>query len=240
MRFTVSSTASTGTNGIPATDPHLASRFDARRLAARKGNKRAIEQAFGLEQDDGPLFVVVSRLTWQKGMDVLLEVIDHLVGLGGRLALLGAGDAALEQELALAQQRHPGRIGLRFGYDESLAHLLQGGGDAILIPSRFEPCGLTQLYGLAYGCVPVVTRTGGLADTVIDANPAAIARKTATGVVLGEATYDELSLAITRTIRLYDDKPAWARLQKSGMAADFGWEASAAQYAALYRQLAAR
>lgn len=224
----------------PATDPHLAATFDARRLARRKDNKRRIEQAFGLDQGDGPLFVVVSRLTWQKGVDVLLEAIDHLVGLGGRLALLGAGDLALEQELVLAQQRHPGRIGLRFGYDEPLAHLLQGGGDAILIPSRFEPCGLTQLYGLAYGCVPVVTRTGGLADTVIDANPAALARKTATGVVLAEATYDELSLAITRAIRLYDDKPAWTRLQKSGMAADFGWEASAAQYAALYRQLVGR
>ena len=181
----------------PAIDPHLAATFDAKTLAKRKANKRALEAAFGLEQGDGPLFVVISRLTWQKGVDVLLEVIDHLVGLGGRLALLGAGDVAMEQELVLAAQRHPGRVGLRFGYDEPLAHLLQGGGDAILVPSRFEPCGLTQLYGLAYGCVPVVTRTGGLADTVIDANPAAMAQGTATGIVLGEASYDDLSLAIT-------------------------------------------
>lgn len=221
----------------PASDPHLAANFDTKRLSRRAANKRAVEATFGLEQGEGPLFVVISRLTWQKGIDVLLEVIDHLVGLGGRLALLGAGDLALEAALVGAAQRHPGRVALRFGYNEPLAHLMQGGGDAILIPSRFEPCGLTQLYGLAYGCVPVVTRTGGLADTVIDANPAALAARTATGVVLNEANYDELSLAITRAIRLYDDKPGWARMQKNGMAADFGWNASAAQYAALYRQL---
>ncbi len=221
----------------PTTDPHLAATYDAKTLARRKVNKRAVETAFGLDKGDGPLFVVVSRLTWQKGIDVLLEVIDHLVGLGGRLALLGAGDFALEQELVLAAQRHPGRVGLNFGYSEPLSHLLQGGGDAILIPSRFEPCGLTQLYGLAYGCVPVVTRTGGLADTVIDANPAAMAQATATGVVLGDASYDDLSLAITRTIRLFDDKQAWASIQRTGMRSDFGWSASAAQYAALYRRL---
>lgn len=227
------------TDWNPATDPHLTSNFDARSLARRKANKRAVETAFGLERGDGPLFVMISRLTWQKGVDVLLEVIDHLVGLGGRLALLGSGDLALEQELVAAAARHPGRIGLKFGYDEPLSHLLQGGGDAILVPSRFEPCGLTQLYGLAYGCVPVVTRTGGLADTVIDANPAAMAQGTATGIVLGEASYDDLSLAITRTIRLFDDKSAWARVQKTGMRADFGWGASAAAYAALYRRLTA-
>lgn len=223
----------------PATDPHLNSTYDAKTLAKRKVNKRKLEQAFGLDKGDGPLFVVISRLTWQKGIDVLLEVIDHLVGLGGRLALLGSGDVALEQELLAAAARHPGRVGLRFGYDEAMSHLLQGGGDAILVPSRFEPCGLTQLYGLAYGCVPIVTRTGGLADTVIDANPAAMAQATATGVVLGEASYDDLSLAITRAIRLYDDGPVWARLQKTGMRADFGWGASAAAYAALYRRLVA-
>lgn len=225
------------TEWSPASDPHLAANYDYTRLTRRAANKRAVEATFGLEQGEGPLFVVISRLTWQKGIDVLLEVIDHLVGLGGRLALLGAGDLALEAALVGAAQRHPGRVALRFGYNEPLAHLMQGGGDAILIPSRFEPCGLTQLYGLAYGCVPVVTRTGGLADTVIDANPAALAARTATGVVLNEANYDELSLAITRAIRLYDDKPGWARMQKNGMAADFGWNASAAQYAALYRQL---
>ncbi len=221
----------------PASDPALAANFTARGLGKRKANKRALEKTFGLARDDGPLFVMISRLTWQKGVDVLLEVIDHLVGLGGRLALLGSGDVALEQELNQAAERHPGRVGLKFGYDEPLSHLMQGGGDAILIPSRFEPCGLTQLYGLAYGCVPIVARTGGLADTVIDANPAAMAEGSATGIVFSEASYDDFSLAISRAIRLYADKPAWQALQKSGMRADFGWEASAAAYADLYRRL---
>ncbi|MXO61014.1 glycogen synthase GlgA [Altererythrobacter salegens] len=224
----------------PAADPHLAAPYNAGHLGNRKANKRAVEKAFDLDKDDGPLFVVISRLTWQKGIDVLLEVIDHLVGLGGRLALLGSGEPGLEQGLTEAAERHPGRVGLRFAYDEPLSHLMQGGGDAILVPSRFEPCGLTQLYGLAYGCVPVVARTGGLADTVIDANPAAVAEGGATGIVFSEATYDEFSLAITRAIRLYGDKAEWRRLQRSGMRADFGWGASAHAYADLYRRLLGR
>jgi starch synthase len=221
----------------PATDPALAANFTAKSLRARRANKRAIEAAFGLTSDEGPLFTVISRLTWQKGMDVLIEVLDHLVGLGGRLALLGTGDAAVEAGLHAAAGRHPGRIGIRIGYDEALAHQLQGGADAILIPSRFEPCGLTQLYGLRYGCVPVVARTGGLADTVVDANVAALASKAATGILFAPVSYEGLSDAISRTIRLYADQPSWRRLQQSGMAADFSWAQSGRDYAALYRRL---
>ncbi len=221
----------------PASDPHLTARYSAGRLAARARNKRALEQEFGLEPGDGPLFVVVSRLTWQKGMDVLVEVLDHLVGIGGRLALLGAGDAEIEQKLQAAAARHPGRIGLRLGYDEAVSHRLQGGGDAILVPSRFEPCGLTQIYGLAYGCVPVVSRTGGLADTVIDANPAALAVGVATGIQMNAVSYGALAMAVSRAVQLYAQPDAWKRLQKNGMKADFSWSESGAAYAALYRQL---
>jgi len=221
----------------PATDPALAANFTARTLAKRVANKRALETELGLEPGDGPLFVVISRLTWQKGIDVLCEVIDHMVGLGGRLALLGSGDPALMVELEKAAGRRPGRIGLRFGYDEALAHRLQAGGDAILVPSRFEPCGLTQLYGLAYGCVPVVARTGGLADTVIDANPAALAFDAATGVQFTGIDYANLARAIDRTVSLYHQPDTWRRIQRAGMRADFSWGASGAAYAALYRQL---
>lgn len=221
----------------PASDPHLAANFSAGKLAARVRNKRAVEAAFGLTRDDGPLFVVISRLTWQKGMDVLTGALDHLVGIGARLALLGTGDAEIEAAFGAAATRHPGRIGVRIGYHEPLAHLMQGGGDAILIPSRFEPCGLTQLYGLAYGCVPVVSRTGGLADTVIDANPAALAAGVATGVQMNAVSHNALALAVSRTVQLYGDKPQWKRLQKNAMKADFSWGASGAAYAALYRQL---
>ncbi|ANK12758.1 glycogen synthase GlgA [Erythrobacter neustonensis] len=220
-----------------ANDPTLAATFSVSRLASRVRNKRALEREFGLAPGDGPLFIVVSRLTWQKGMDVLAGVLDHLVGIGGRLALLGSGDSEMEEAFLAAAARHPGRIGVRIGYDEALSHRLQAGGDAILIPSRFEPCGLTQLYGLAYGCVPVVSRTGGLADTVIDANPAALAAGVATGIQMNAVTDTMLAMAISRTANLYAQPAEWRRIQKNGMRADFSWGASGAAYAALYRQL---
>jgi starch synthase len=223
----------------PSTDTALAKTFTARTLARRSANKRAIETEFGLAKDDGPLFVVISRLTWQKGMDVLPEVLDHLVGNGARLALLGAGDAAIEAALHAGAARHPGQVGLRFGYDESLSHLLQGGGDAILIPSRFEPCGLTQLYGLAYGCVPVVARTGGLADTVIDANAAALGAKVATGIQFAGVDYATLAGAISRTVALYRQPEAWQTVQRNGMGTDFSWASSGKVYADLYTRLIA-
>jgi starch synthase len=221
----------------PATDPHLAANYTSATLEQRAANKRAVEAAFALDEDDGPLFTVISRLTWQKGLDVLPGVLDHLVGNGGRLALLGSGDPAIEQAFHAAALRHPGRIGVRVGYDEPLSHLLQGGADAILVPSRFEPCGLTQLYALAYGCLPVVARTGGLADTVIDANPAALAAGVATGVQFDGVSEGSLRAAVDRTLALYRQPDVWRRLQANGMAADFSWGTSARDYAALYRDL---
>jgi starch synthase len=221
----------------PALDPALAARFTARSLAKRSANKRALEAEFGLDKDDGPLFVVISRLTWQKGMDVLLDCLDHLVWLGGRLALLGSGDAALETALHAAAARHPGRIAVRTGYDEALSHRMQAGGDAILVPSRFEPCGLTQLYALRYGCVPVVARTGGLADTVIDANLAALSIGAATGIQFDGVTAPALKAALDRTVALWREPKAWRAVQRAGMAQDFSWGRSGAAYAALYRRL---
>ena len=170
---------------------------------------------------------------------MLIEAIDHLVDIGGRLALLGAGDGSLEADFRAAAARHPGRIGLHIGYDEALAHRMQGGGDAILVPSRFEPCGLTQLYGLAYGCVPVVARTGGLADTVIDANLAAMDAGTGTGVLFAGVNYRSLAMAISRAVELYHQPGAWQTIQRNGMKADFSWGRSGKAYADLYAQLAA-
>ncbi|MBN9074202.1 MAG: glycogen synthase GlgA, partial [Rhizobiales bacterium] len=143
----------------PETDKHLKAQYTARTLKARAANKRALEERFAMSPDDGPLFCVVSRLTWQKGIDVLAEILDGIAAAGARLAILGAGDPALEGALLAGAARHRGRVGVVIGYDEALSHLMQGGSDGILIPSRFEPCGLTQLYGLRYGCVPIVART---------------------------------------------------------------------------------
>ena len=221
----------------PSGDPALKSPYTAKALGKRAANKRALEAEFGLEKGDSPLFIVISRLTWQKGMDVLLEAADHLVGIGARLALLGSGDAALESGFHAAAARHPGRIGVRIGYDEALSHRMLGGGDAILVPSRFEPCGLTQLYGLAYGCVPVVSRTGGLADTVIDANLAARQAGVATGVQFDGVRWQTLADALTRTVQLFHNPAAWRSLQRAGMGADFSWTGSGKAYADLYKSL---
>jgi starch synthase len=221
----------------PETDAALPSRFTGRALGRRKANKRAVEKVFGLDRDDGPLFTVISRLTWQKGMDVLVTCLDELVASGARLALLGSGDAHLEAALLAAVARYPGRIAVKIGYDEPLSHLLQGGADAILIPSRFEPCGLTQLYGLAYGCVPIVARTGGLADTVIDANEAALAAGVATGFQHGETSYHSLAHAIRRATAAYQRPDLWCVIQRNGMRADFSWSESGRRYADLYKSL---
>jgi starch synthase len=221
----------------PAADPHIPRPFSLRALGARETSRRQLARTFGIAPGDGPLFVVVSRLTWQKGMDLLAHAIDDLVAMGGRLAVLGTGDAALEGAFLAAADRHRGKVGVRIGYDEPLAHLLQAGGDAILIPSRFEPCGLTQLYGLRYGCVPVVARVGGLADTVIEANEAALRAGVATGILFPADDIDALRRALWEAVTRFADKPLWKAMQRAGMSADFGWGPSAARYAALYRSL---
>ena len=224
----------------PASDPALASAYTSRTLGKRAANKRVIEQEFGLEAGEGPLFIVVSRLTWQKGMDVLLEVLDHLVGIGGRLALLGSGDPAIEAEFRAAAARHPGRIGVRIGYDEDLSHRMQGGGDAILVPSRFEPCGLTQLYAWPMAAFRWWRRTGGLADTVIDANPAALGAGVATGFQFTGLSYYSLAAAISNANRLYYQPGVWQQIQRNAMKADFSWRRSGIAYAQLYRELAGK
>jgi starch synthase len=221
----------------PAADPDLAAHYTASTSNRRSANRAAVEAAFGLDVSDGPLFCVVSRLTWQKGMDVLADLADTLVAMGAKLALLGSGDPALEAAFMAAASRHPGRIGVCIGYDEKLSHLMQGGCDAILIPSRFEPCGLTQLYGLRYGCVPVVARTGGLADTVIDANEAALAAGVATGFQFDTVTHASVEQALKRAVNAFAQPSQWRSLQKQGMKADFSWARSGLRYAELYRNL---
>lgn len=222
----------------PETDPHLPATYSARKLAARAQNRTALAGRFGLHNDDSPLFVLVSRLTWQKGIDLLAWITaQDIVRAGHRLAVLGSGDSGLETTFRALAAEFPGRVGAVIGYDEPLAHLMQAGGDAILIPSRFEPCGLTQLYGLRYGCVPIVARTGGLADTVIDANIAALNAGAATGFQFTPVDAAPLAAAIRRATGLMRDRPAWTALQRQGMKSDVSWDKSAAAYADLYASL---
>ena len=221
----------------PASDAMISTHYTAKTLDKRAANKRAVEQHFKLSEGDGILHGVVSRLTWQKGMDIFAASLDHMVASGARLALLGSGEAAIEQAILEAAERHPGRIGVVLGYDESLSHLIQAGCDTILVPSRFEPCGLTQLYGLRYGAVPVVARTGGLNDTVIDANDAALQAGVATGFQFAPVDQPTLEHALARAAECYANPKLWQGLQQRGMAADVSWARSAAAYAQLYRNL---
>jgi starch synthase len=225
----------------PGTDTHLAARYDARHLGRRTPNKAALQARFALDVDpDAPVLGVVSRLTHQKGMDLVADVVPHIVGQGAQLVVLGSGDHALEAQLTAAAMRHPRRVAAMIGYDEALAHLLQAGIDALLVPSRFEPCGLTQLVALRYGALPVVARVGGLADTVIDANEMALAADTGTGFQFAPVSRGGLELAIGRALAARRDAKTWRRLQAHAMATDVGWRAPAKQYAALFRDVVER
>jgi starch synthase len=221
----------------PAKDADIAANYAAKTLDKRIANKRAIESRFGLDEGDGILHGVVSRLTWQKGMDIFAANLDAMVASGARLALIGTGEAGIEKAVLAAAERHKGRIGVVMGYDEALSHLMQAGCDTILVPSRFEPCGLTQLYGLRYGCVPVVARTGGLADTVIDANDAALNANVATGFLFSPVDGPSLENALTRAALVYSNRKTWTAMQKRGMETDVSWDRSASVYASLYRNL---
>lgn len=220
----------------PATDPYLAAPFDRDSLDARLSNKESLQVRLGLRPDpDAMLFGVVSRLSEQKGLDLVLAALPSLLGEGAQLALLGAGDRTLEDSFQAATAVYPGQVGCFFGYDETLAHQIQGGSDALLVPSRFEPCGLTQLCAMRYGSVPIVSRVGGLADTVIDANEMAVANGVGTGFQFSPVNLRGATDAFRRAKNLWLDMDAWHQLQRNGMAADVGWSRPARQYASLYR-----
>ena len=216
----------------PVTDPHI---HPFKTVRGKGRSREALRDAFDLPDGAGPLAVVISRLTGQKGLDLLLDALPLFLEAGGQLALLGSGEAALESRW-LAAATHP-QVGVRIGYDEALSHLMYAGADAVLVPSRFEPCGLTQLYALRYGAVPVVARTGGLADTVIHANDAALRRGVATGLVHDPGDADALSAALSRLCVLWNAPKLWSRLAANGMKHPVGWEASAPQYAQILAEL---
>ena len=223
----------------PAADTALAQKYSALRIDMRARNKTVLQTELGLAPGvDWPLFGVVSRLTDQKGLDLLLAALPGLLAKGGQLALLGAGDAALETGFAAAATAEAGSVGCVFGYNEKLAHLFQAGADFIVVPSRFEPCGLTQLCALRYGAVPIVSHVGGLADSVVDANEAATGAGVATGVQFYPPSVEALSIAFDRAFEIIRDPARTRRMRLNGMAADVSWRRPARQYAALYRSIA--
>ncbi len=210
--------------------------YSAKKMKGKAQNRAALCAAFGLDVP-GPLAIVVSRLTDQKGIDLLPEVIPDFINGGGGLVVLGSGDPVLEAAMRGLAERFPGRVAVQIGYDEGLSHRMFAGGDAVLVPSRFEPCGLTQMYGLRYGTLPVVAATGGLADTVITANPAAVSAGVATGITFHPTDATAFGQALRQLLSLHAQPAVWARIQKAAMAQDVGWTASAAAYAALYESL---
>ena len=225
----------------PANDAALPARYDADRLDGKAACKAALQLEMGLAPDPtAPLVAVLSRLTSQKGLDLVLGALPAALAHGVQWAVVGTGEPALEAAFREAERAHPGRVAVRIAYDEVLAHRLIAGADAIAVPSRFEPCGLTQLYGLAYGTLPVVRRVGGLADTVVDAAPAHLADGSATGFQFDFASSQALEGALERMVALYRRPDAWQRLMRTAMAQDFSWDHAAGQYLALYRDAVAQ
>lgn len=217
----------------PASDRRIAARYDCRHPEGKARCRAALQEELGLATDaTGPIVGVVSRLTTQKGLDLLLGALARLLAGGGQLALLGSGALDLERGFVAAAAAHPRAVAVRIGYDEGLAHRIVAGADVIAVPSRFEPCGLTQMYGLAYATLPLVRKVGGLADTVRDAALAG-----GTGFVFEPASVEAMTRGIDRVIAGWKDQRHWAQLKEAAMRSDFSWEPSARRYLELYRGL---
>jgi starch synthase len=222
----------------PARDPHLVEHYDANHLVGKKAIKRALQVRLSLAEDeDAPLLGVVSRLTSQKGLDLLLEISETLIQQGCQLAILGSGDAALEAGFKQLAERHAQHAGVFIGYNEELSHQIMAGADMFIMPSRFEPCGLNQMYGLRYGTPPVVTHTGGLADSVHDTTSVSLTDGTATGFVMKAPEPHELLEAIQRAIAHYKQPEIWHKIQLHGMHQDLSWGKSAREYVRVYESL---
>ena len=223
----------------PQHDIYLTHRYGPDSLQEKLKNKTALQSRLGLNISDGMLFGIVSRLTSQKGLDLVLEVAPRIIKRGGQLAILGNGNIELQQQFQALAKANSRVVHIETGYDEALAHFIEAGADSFLMPSRFEPCGLNQMYSMRYGTPPIVRATGGLNDTVSDANPRTIENGGGTGFVFSESTAEDFWDAIQRAFTVYGNKTLWRRLQQNGMNQDFSWQRSASEYLALYNTLVA-
>ena len=224
----------------PGRDLALAAPFGLGEMGGKAHCKQALQREAGLsEAADTPLLAVVSRLSHQKGLDLVLDALPALLAQGVQLVVQGTGDPGLQHAFEQAAARHLGRVAVFVGYDEARAHRIFAGADALLMPSRFEPCGLAQLYAMRYGTLPVVRRVGGLADTVVDADDSSLAAGRATGIVFDAANAEALATAVGRMVALYRRHAAWAGLQHTAMQQDFSWRGPARRYLALYEELLA-
>lgn len=222
----------------PATDQHLVKHYAYKNMAGKKAIKKDLQKKLGLSIDaDAPLLGVVSRFAYQKGLDLLPQIIPALIADGCQIAILGSGEKSLEEAFTLLQKAYPTALSINIGYNEPLSHNIMAGADMFIMPSRFEPCGLNQLYGLAYGTPPIVTATGGLADSVHDTTPDSIKHNLATGFVIKNVTHVSLLVAIRYAITLWKDKRIWRKIQKNGMETNVSWSSSASLYLGLYTKV---
>ncbi len=222
----------------PESDPYIERYYNASRLAAKQDNKRALQVRMGLrDEPEIPLLGTVSRLTHQKGHDVLADIAAELVKLPAQLVVLGSGEAPLQRRFQELAQSHPGTIAVQIGFDEGLSHQIEAGVDSFVMPSRFEPSGLNQMYSQRYGTPPIVHATGGLRDSVVDCTPETLKKRTATGFMFAPLSRDTLLKTCQRAVTAYHDKRIWRQLQKNGMSCDFSWEVRAQQYLDIYRGL---
>ena len=222
----------------PGTDPLIAGVYDATHRAGKSRCKAALQSELGLAVESrAPLFGVVSRLTEQKGLHLVIAAIDEMIARGGQLVVLGSGDGGLESALRAQAENRPQAVAVRLGYDEALAHRIFAASDVTLVPSRYEPCGLTQMYGLKYGSLPLVHRVGGLADTVVDSTLEDLAAHKANGFVFDSFSPDGFAGALRRAFALYESPGDWAAVATRALQQSFGWQSSAAKYVALYRQI---
>ncbi|MFW5431341.1 MAG: glycogen synthase GlgA [Methylophilaceae bacterium] len=222
----------------PAIDEYLPKHYTASRITGKKAVKKHLQQQLGLEDKaDSPLLGVVSRFTHQKGLDLLPAIIPQLVAKGCQFAILGSGDSTIEAKFKVLAKQYPSQVSVTVDYNESLSHNIMAGTDIFVMPSRFEPCGLNQMYGMAYGTPPIVSPTGGLADSVVDSDEATIKQKTATGFVLDEVSTTAMLAGVTRAITYWRDKPIWRGIQRNGMQLDLSWESRAQAYLQLYQAL---
>jgi starch synthase len=222
----------------PKTDKLIASNYTSTSTLKKLDCKTALQRAYGLKvQDEAPVFGIVTRLTEQKGLKLVLDGISQIISRQGQVVLLGSGDKELEKEFSKLAKKHPTLVAVHIGYDEEQAHKIIAGSDVILVPSRFEPCGLTQLYGLIYGTLPLVHKVGGLADTVTDCSLENLADETATGFVFNDFNVDEYASAVRRVFALYSRKSEWKKVRRNSMKQDLSWDVAAEKLLEIYSQL---
>ncbi|HUK57564.1 MAG TPA: glycogen synthase GlgA [Nitrospiria bacterium] len=219
----------------PSHDAHLPQTYDVRNLKGKRICKEALQKECRLPVKDVPLIGMITRLASQKGMDLVLEVLEELMQINLQLVVLGSGEPEIQQALKQAMRRHPEKLSVHLAFDEPLAHRIEAGSDLFLMPSRYEPCGLNQMYSLRYGTVPLVRKTGGLADTVVDATPSNLSEGKADGFVFEAANSHALLTTVRLALKLFREKDLWYRMMRAGMAADFSWDRSAREYEKLYR-----